>query len=136
MGQKIESAEFNFGQDKLDYIATHAIYLDHDQRVTISYGLAYTFDFQTTVGLDGLFGSGLRRGFANTEALPPYSQLNMGVSQHFLVPYVGAFDARVSVINVLDAPYELRDGSGVGVGAPQWGPRRAFYGGLSKPFSL
>jgi hypothetical protein len=28
--------------------------------------------------------------------------------------------------------YEIRDGSGIGVGAPQFGPRRGFFAGLSK----
>jgi TonB dependent receptor len=134
-GQHIESSEFSFGQDELDYIAAHEIYLDHDQRVTVSYGLAFTL-LQTTIGLDGIYGSGLRRGFANTDKLPAYGQLNLGLSQHFVVPVLKAFDARVSLINVLDAAYELRDGSGVGVGAPQWGPRRALYAGISKPFSF
>ena len=34
---------------------------------------------------------------------------------------------RLAVINVFDRSYELRDGSGIGVGAPQFGRRRAFY---------
>ena len=28
--------------------------------------------------------------------------------------------------------YEIRDGTGVGVGAPQFGPRRGFFVGLSQ----
>jgi hypothetical protein len=43
---------------------------------------------------------------------------------------------RVSLLNVLDRSFELRDGSGIGVGAPQYGPRRTVYVGLSKPFSF
>jgi outer membrane receptor for ferrienterochelin and colicins len=41
---------------------------------------------------------------------------------------------RVDVIDVLDRIYEIRDGTGVGVGvgAPQFGPRRGFFAGLSK----
>jgi hypothetical protein len=30
--------------------------------------------------------------------------------------------------------YELRDGSGIGVGAPQFGQRRGLYGGLTLAF--
>ena len=33
-----------------------------------------------------------------------------------------------------DTIYELRDGSGIGVGAPQFGPRRTIFAGLSKPW--
>ena len=40
--------------------------------------------------------------------------------------------ARFDVINLFDQKYEIRDGSGVGVGAPQFGPRRGFFVGLSK----
>ncbi len=133
-GERIESSQFSFGQDELAYIATHEVFLDHDQRVTGSAGLAYTW-IRTTVSLDAIAGSGLRRGFANTGKLPVYDQVNLGASRHLRFAAVGDFDARVSVINVLDNAYELRDGSGIGVGAPQWGPRRAFYAGLSKPFS-
>ena len=36
------------------------------------------------------------------------------------------------MINVADHIYEIRDGSGVGVGAPQFGARRGFFVGISK----
>ena len=36
------------------------------------------------------------------------------------------------MINVFDKKYEIRDGSGIGVGAPQFGARRGFFVGLSK----
>jgi len=38
------------------------------------------------------------------------------------------------VINLFDEKYEIRDGTGVGVGAPQFGPRRGFFAGLTKSF--
>ncbi len=38
------------------------------------------------------------------------------------------------MVNLLDRVYELRDGSGIGVGAPQFGQRRGIYGGLSVDF--
>jgi hypothetical protein len=37
-------------------------------------------------------------------------------------------------VNLFDQAYELRDGTGIGVGAPQWGQRRGFYGGISWVF--
>jgi len=42
--------------------------------------------------------------------------------------------ARFDVINLFDKVYEIRDGSGIGVFAPQFGARRAFYAGLSQKF--
>jgi outer membrane receptor protein involved in Fe transport len=44
----------------------------------------------------------------------------------------GTLTARFDVINVLDKIYEIRNGTGVGVGAPQFGPRRGLFFGLSK----
>ena len=39
---------------------------------------------------------------------------------------------RFDVINLIDKRYEIRDGTGVGVGAPQFGPRRGLFFGISK----
>ncbi|MBS1984620.1 MAG: hypothetical protein JST16_10655, partial [Bdellovibrionales bacterium] len=44
----------------------------------------------------------------------------------------GDLTARVDLINALDSKYLIRDGSGIGVGAPQWGARRGLFFGLSK----
>ena len=41
---------------------------------------------------------------------------------------------RFDIVNVGDQIYELRDGSGVGVFAPQFGQRRSFYGGVTYSF--
>jgi outer membrane receptor protein involved in Fe transport len=38
------------------------------------------------------------------------------------------------VINAFDRSYPLRDGTGIGVGAPQYGARRTLYVGVSKAF--
>jgi opacity protein-like surface antigen len=39
---------------------------------------------------------------------------------------------RFDVVNVADTIYEIRDGSGIGVFAPQFGPRRGYYMGISQ----
>jgi len=83
-----------------------------------------------------LYGSGLRRGFANSEHLPAYVQVNASVSHSVDLASLGRLDLRLSVINLLDRSYELRDGSGIGVGAPQFAPRRTLYLSMSKPFSF
>ena len=46
----------------------------------------------------------------------------------------GNLTARLDVINVLDEVYQIRNGTGIGVGAPQYGPRRGLFAGLSKAF--
>jgi outer membrane receptor for ferrienterochelin and colicin len=132
-GKNIDSAQFNFGADELAFISNHFVFLDHDQRVTASFGGAYTWH-TTTFTADGTVGSGLRSGFANTDKLPLYAQINLGVIEHINAPVVGRVDVRASVVNAFGRVYELRDGSGIGVGAPQFGPYRAFYAGVTKYF--
>jgi len=41
---------------------------------------------------------------------------------------------RVDVVNVFDERYVIRDGSGIGVGAPQFGQRLSLYAGFSYEF--
>jgi outer membrane receptor protein involved in Fe transport len=41
---------------------------------------------------------------------------------------------RLDVINLFDEIYEIRNGTGVGVGAPQFGPRRIILAGLTQRF--
>jgi outer membrane receptor protein involved in Fe transport len=133
MGTNVNSAQFNFDPDELAYIAQHSVFLDHDQRITASLGAAYSLG-QTTFTANGTIGSGLRAGFANTVQLPWYAQVNLGVIEHVNSPIVGKFDARVVALNTFGRVYELRDGTGIGVGAPQFGPQRAVYVGLTKYF--
>jgi outer membrane receptor protein involved in Fe transport len=132
-GKTIESAQFNFGPDELAFIADHWVYLDHDQRVTASFGGSYSIG-RTTLTADAIVGSGLRSGFANTGRLPWYAQVNVGVIEHFDEPLIGKAEARLVLVNAFGRVYELRDGSGIGVGAPQFGPQRAIYAGITKHF--
>ena len=139
----IVSSQFFFGRDELDYIRNHAIYTDHDQPWTISGGGSFAFTDpigQLRTSFDLIFGSGLRRspGDAiepNGEKLPSYTQVNIGLAQDIETNGVFAgTTARFDIVNLFDESYEIRDGTGVGVGAPQFGPRRAFYAGISKSF--
>ena len=100
---------------------------------TGSGGMSYRLGDKTFSG-DMLFGSGLRNGFANTDHLPFYAQFNASVVQKFKFSQLGNNTVRLSVLNVFDRAYELRDGTGIGVGAPQWGQRRTLYLGLSHAF--
>lgn len=131
--ERIISGEFQFDPDELAYIANHDVFLDHDQRYTASTGASYHWH-ATSIYADLLYGSGLRRGFANTEKLPASYPFNMGIEHSFTLSPKQKLRARFDVVNVFDQSYELRDGSGIGVGAPQFGSRRAFYGSLSWTF--
>jgi len=134
-GRDIVSSQFSFSPDDLAYIATHHIHLDHDQTYTASVGASYLIG-DTRLSTDLLYGSGLRAdgSFPNSHSLPDYVQVNLGVSQKFDLPAVGALAVRFDIINAFDEKYEIRDGTGVGVGAPQFGPRRGFFAGLTKSF--
>jgi len=129
-GKGIESAQANFDPADLAYIADHYIYLDHNQSVTASAGASYRLGM-TRVSTDVLFGTGLRRDGAvpNGDHAPSYAQVNVSVTHDF-----GAFIGRIDLINAFDKTYQIRDGTGVGVGAPQFGPRRGVFVGLTKSF--
>ena len=59
--------------------------------------------------------------------------VNLGVSREFqLAPGDKPITARFDIVNVFDQVYELRNGSGIGVFAPQYGARRGYYFGLSQ----
>ncbi|GCB03992.1 TonB-dependent receptor [Ralstonia sp. SET104] len=132
-GKGIETGQFNFDADRLAYINNHWVNLDHDQRLTASAGVSYRYS-GTTYTSDVLFGTGLRNGFANTDHLPAYWQMNVGAARDFNLPTLGKFKTRLTVLNIFDRSYQLRDGTGIGVGAPQFAPRRTFLLSVSKPF--
>jgi outer membrane receptor protein involved in Fe transport len=139
IGRYIESAQFNFSPDDLTYIANNYIHLDHEQRVNASAGASYLWD-GTRFSADMLFGSGLRANqplpdgssIPNGAHLPTYAQVNLGTSHAFQFRGTGALTVRFDVINLFDKIYQIRNGTGVGVGAPQFGPRRGFFAGVSK----
>jgi outer membrane receptor protein involved in Fe transport len=138
------------GLTLLQYVQTHFIYTDHNQFVTASAGAVYQFCGRiataaetfgdnglswcgTKLSADMIYGSGLRNGDANIGTVPPYTQVNVGIKREFLLPNDPLpMTVRFDVVNLFDSIYEIRDGSGIGVFAPQFGPRRGFFLGLSK----
>ena len=136
MGKDVMTSQYNFTPVELAYIANNYIYLDHDQKFTSSGGLNYALSDTTKLGADYLFGTGLRKdgSVPNGGTLPDYFQLNLNVSHDFMFDHFGQLHTQLAVINALDRTYELRDGTGIGVGAPQYGPRRGLYLSLQKDF--
>jgi len=145
-GKDIESAQFNFAPEDLAYIANNYIHLDHEQQKTASGGVSYLWR-DTRFSADFLVGSGLRAdlplppgettayggtGIPNGQSLPYYTQVNTGMTHIFTIPGAGTLTARFDAINIFDKEYQIRNGTGVGVGAPQYGPRRGFFVGLAK----
>jgi outer membrane receptor protein involved in Fe transport len=138
------------GLTELQYLQTHFIYTDHNQFVTASAGAIYQFCGRMAtsaeafgdnglspcgikLSADMVYGSGLRAGDANIGTVPAYTQVNVGIKREFLLPNdPKPMTIRFDVVNLFDNVYEIRDGSGIGVFAPQFGPRRGFFLGLSK----
>lgn len=141
IGKDIVSSQFNFSADDLAYITDHYIHLDHEQQMTASGGISYLWQ-GTRFSADMLVGSGLRANLVlpdgssvpNGAHLPYYRQINVGASRTFDLLGVRRLTVRFDVINAFDQIYEIRNGTGVGVGAPQYGPRRGYFVGLSKSF--
>jgi outer membrane receptor protein involved in Fe transport len=136
-GQNIVSGQSLFAPDKLAYIANHYIYLDHDQTYTVSGGSSYRFGDNQVSG-DVIYGSGLRRtpdgGAPNGGTLAGYTVVNAAFTHTWNASATGTTEGRLAILNLFDKSYLLRDGTGVGVGAPQYGARRSLYAGLSTSF--
>ena len=133
VGRDIVSSQFQFSPKELAFIATHFIPLDHQQLVSASAGASYSWR-EIRFSADLLYGSGLRREGAtpNGDHLPGYAQINFGMSRSFDLWSGKPTSFRFDVTNVFDETYEIRDGTGIGVGAPQFGPRRGVFFGVSQ----
>jgi outer membrane receptor protein involved in Fe transport len=134
------------GQTELQYVDSHWIYTDHTQIVTGSAGAAYQFCGRpstpgenwwdslcgTKASADMIYGSGLRTGDANIGTEAPYAQFNTSLSHEFAMPDGKPLTVRFDVVNLFDTIYQIRSGTGIGVFAPQYGPRRGYFFGISK----
>jgi hypothetical protein len=133
---QIVAQQFNFTPQQLNYISDHYIYTDHSQIVSASAGISYNWQ-GTHLNADLIYGTGLREDagdIPNGGVVAPYAQLNLGASRRFEHLFFGPIELNAAIINVTDRIYEIRSGTGVGVFAPQYGPRRSFYVGIRKFF--
>jgi outer membrane receptor protein involved in Fe transport len=133
----VESNQYLFDAATLAYLQNNYHYTDDMQRMTGSAGVSYkTYD--TTLTADLIYGSGLRSGdlpdfVPNSLHTTPYAVVNSGIAHDFKwSPDYKPLTVRFDVVNLFDQIYELRDGSGIGVFAPQYGARRGYYVGLSQ----
>jgi outer membrane receptor protein involved in Fe transport len=133
LAKQVISSQFSFQQDELDYIANHWIHTDHDQLYTASGGVSYVW-LGTKYTVDASFGTGLRQGFVNDDHVASNTSVNLGAVRQFVLGSLGPFEGRIAVINVLDKINIIRSGTGIGIFAPQYGPRIGFFGGISKLF--
>jgi outer membrane receptor protein involved in Fe transport len=117
-----------------NFALTNYLNTDHEQTVTASVGGSYMIWENIRASADFIYGSGLRDGDNNSMHLPGYTQVNLGFAREFQLPDWKPFTVRFDVVNLFDHVYEIRDGTGIGVFAPQYGPRRGFFVGLSQKF--
>jgi hypothetical protein len=134
------------GLTQLQYLDTHWIFTDHNQFVSGSAGASYQFCGRaltpgeawwnticgTTLTSSMIYGSGLRTGDANISSERPYEQFNVGIKRDFWMPDDKPLTLRFDVVNIADEIYQIRNGTGIGVFASQFGPRRGYYFGISK----
>ena len=131
------------GLTELQYIDSHWIYTDHNQFVTGSAGrpICGTASIPARTGgivvrhhvfADMIYGSGFRTDVANIGVEAPYAQFNVGLSHDFAMPDGKPLTVRFDVVNVFDTIYQIRSGTGIGVFAPQYGPRRGYFIGIKK----
>jgi len=119
---------------ELAYQAANYTYASDAQTVTASFGTSYKWQ-SGLISLDGMYGSGLREGFANEQHLPGYTQWNAALAQDIdLWQNHNPTTVRLSAINLFDRSYLLRNGSGIGEFAPQYGPRRGIFISVSQQF--
>jgi len=149
-GEGAASAQYLWGDNATEnYVNHNWVYLDHDQRVTGSFGVAYTWNepgrWSTKVYADALYGTGLRQDgpgnipgstdlVPNGSSVGQYYTLNFGAVEKLRLAKKQSLTARLDIVNITDNIYPLRTGTGIGVNAAQYGERRGFFGSLSYEF--
>ena len=131
--KNIISSQYLIDGDDFSAAAKKYIHLDHDQSYSASTGVSYLF-YGTNYGVDAFYGSGLRRGVASSQRMPSYIQTNVSIARDVDFLLTGKVNLRLAALNIFDNVYQLHDGSGVGVKASQYGPRRTFFLIASKSF--
>jgi outer membrane receptor protein involved in Fe transport len=134
----VESNEYLFDMPTYQFLLNHYHYTDDMQRMTGSAGASYRW-YDTLFSADMTYGSGLRAGDLSDGVVPnslhttPYAVINTGIAHDFKwSPDFKPLTVRFDIVNLFDQVYELRDGSGIGVFAPQYGARRGYYVGVSQ----
>jgi outer membrane receptor protein involved in Fe transport len=120
---------------ELAFMASNYTYASDAQTNTASAGASYRWG-EMFATLDGIYGSGLRAGFANEQHSPDYAQFNAAVGRNFY-PWRSSdkpLTVRLSAVNLFDRVYLLRAATGVGEFAPQYGPRRGVFVELTQQF--
>jgi TonB-dependent receptor-like protein len=136
MAKDVNSNQYLIGDPvELAYLATRYTPTSDAQTITASAGASYRWRGMLA-SVDGIYGSGLRAGFANLEHSPQYTQWNAAIAWNFNPWHDDQkpLSLRLSAINLFDRIYLLRSGTGIGEFAPQYGPRRGVFAEFTQQF--
>jgi hypothetical protein len=127
------TGQFNFPTDELAYIDSHSIVLDHQPL----YGAAAGANWRIgafSLAADGIYSSGLRGGFADSEQLPQVIQVNLSAERTVHIAGMGELSNRLALLNVFDRTNLIRPAEGIGIFQSAYTPRRTLYYTLSLRF--
>ena len=131
--KNVNSRQYIIHEEEYEYAQNNWVRLDHAQNYTASVGASYKM-LNSVFSADALFGSGLSSGENNTNTMASYWQVNGSVAKDVSLFGSGNINVRLSAVNILDEVYQYSNGSGIGVNAAQFAPRRTFFLILSKQF--
>lgn len=128
----VDTGQFNFDPAELAFLDSHHIPLDHQPLVGVAAGA--NLDLRPwSFGLDAIYSSGLRGGFADQEALPAVAQVNVNAQRRFRVPGLGDITDRLILLNVFDRVNLIRPAEGIGIFQSAYGPRFTILNLLTVP---
>jgi len=96
------STQYFWSTAKLAQVQSKFVRTDHDQLITGSASVSYRGWDDRNVSSTLIYGSGLRRGFANNEPGRPSVRVNLGVSREFTLADGARWTARLDVLNLFD----------------------------------
>ncbi|TPG47984.1 TonB-dependent receptor plug domain-containing protein [Sphingomonas glacialis] len=136
-GRDIVSSRGRFDAPYLANIATRYVPIDQSQTVTASGGVSYRLGRLRLLG-DMLYGSGVRAtrasGTVNDATLPNYVQINIAGLYRLSGLASKPLNLRLDLINAFNARYQLRDGTSLGGGTPQFARGRGIFAGIEQLF--
>ena len=129
-GKKIVSGQFLFSPDELAFIATTSSFWIMTNAIPPP-PASPTVTRARRLTRICCMAMACAAGLPTRTRFPPIYIFNVGFTHNVRLPKFGKVQLRFDIVNLFDKGYELRSGSGIGVFAPQFGPRRGFFGGIS-----
>ncbi len=129
----VVTGQLNFPADELAYIDSHDIVLDHQPLYGASAGASYRWH-DCAIGIDGIYSSGLRAGFADLQTLPQVVQVNLSLQRDFRILGLGVLSNRISALNILDRTNLIRPADGIGIFQSAYGPRLTIFDSVTLRF--